>query len=73
MKKNVKSGIALIKKSNDLIEARYKFDVWETRFFLTVLSKIHKDDEEFETYRIYYKEIIKTFGLKATRDRKSVV
>ena len=66
MKKNVKSGIALIKKSNDLIEARYKFDVWETRFFLTVLSKIHKDDEEFETYRIYYKEIIRTFGLKAT-------
>ena len=66
MKKKIKSGIALIKKSNDLIEARYKFDVWETRFFLTVLSKIHKDDEEFETYRVYYKDIIKTFGLKAT-------
>ena len=49
-----------------MIEARYKFDVWETRFFLTVLSKIHKDDEEFETYRVYYKDIIKTFGLKAT-------
>ncbi len=65
-KKNIKSSIALIKKSNDLIEARYKFDVWETRFFLTVLSKIHKDDDEFETYRVHYKEIIKTFGLKAT-------
>ena len=66
MKKNIKSGIALIKKSNDLIEARYKFDVWETRFFLTVLSRIHRDDEEFETYRIYYKDIIKTFRLKPT-------
>lgn len=66
MKKTTKTGIALIKKSNDLIEARYKFDIWETRFFLSVLSKIHKDDDEFETYRISYKEIIKTFELKPT-------
>ncbi len=65
-KKTNKSEIALIKKSNDLIEARYKFDIWETRFFLSVLSKIHKDDDEFETYRIHYKDIIKTFGLKPT-------
>jgi plasmid replication initiation protein len=65
-KKTTKTGIALIKKSNDLIEARYKFDIWETRFFLSVLSKIHKDDDEFETYRIHYKDIIKTFGLKPT-------
>lgn len=64
--KSTKTGIALIKKSNDLIEARYKFDIWETRFFLSVLSKIHKDDDEFETYRIHYKDIIKTFGLKPT-------
>ena len=28
----------IIKKSNQLIEARYKFDVWESRMFLTVLS-----------------------------------
>jgi plasmid replication initiation protein len=65
-KKTNRSEIALIKKSNDLIEARYKFDIWETRFFLSVLSKIHKDDDEFETYRIHYKDIIKTFGLKPT-------
>ena len=58
--------MSLIKKSNELIEARYKFDVWETRFFHTVLSKIHRDDEDFETYRIFYKDIIKVFGLKAT-------
>jgi Initiator Replication protein len=66
MKNNKHTGIALIKKSNDLIEAQYKFDIWETRFFLSVLGKIHKDDSEFETYRIYYKDIINTFGLKPT-------
>lgn len=58
-------GIALIKKSNQLIEARYKFDVWEMRFFLTVLSSIRKDDTEFEVYRIWYKDVIELFGLKS--------
>ena len=40
-------GIVVIKKSNQLIEARYKFDVWETRIFLSVLSNIKRDDEDF--------------------------
>jgi plasmid replication initiation protein len=58
-------GITLIKKSNELIEARYKFDVWETRIFLSVLSYIRREDEDFKTYRIWYKDVIKTFGLKS--------
>ncbi len=56
-------GITLIKKSNQLIEARYKFDVWETRVFLSVLSNIRREDEDFKTYRIWYRDVIKTFGL----------
>ncbi len=67
-KRNVKNrGIALIKKSNQLIEARYKFDVWETRFFLALLAKIHRDDENFIPYRIWYKDLINTFGLKSNQ------
>lgn len=66
MKKETrKKSITLIKKSNDLIEARYMFDIWETRFFLSVLSQIHRDDTEFKVYRIRYKDVIKTFGLKS--------
>ncbi len=41
------------------------FDIWETRFFLSVLSLIHKNDEDFQEYRIQYKELIKNFGLKS--------
>lgn len=63
--KESKKGITLIKKANDLIEARYMFDIWETRFFLSVLSKIHRDDSDFKVYRIKYKDVIKTFGLKS--------
>jgi plasmid replication initiation protein len=65
LKDSKKKSITLIKKSNDLIEARYMFDIWETRFFLSVLSQIHRDDTEFKVYRIKYKDVIKTFDLKS--------
>lgn len=63
--KNKKNkGITLIRKSNDLIEARYKFDVWETRFFLSVLAQIRREDNDFSVYRVWYKDIVKMFNLK---------
>jgi plasmid replication initiation protein len=58
-------GIVLIKKSNNLIESRYKFDIWETRVFLSVLAQIRRSDDDFQVYRIWYKDVIKTFGLKS--------
>lgn len=63
-KKNDKA-IVLIKKSNNLVESRYKFDIWETRFFLSILAQIRKDETDLRTYRIWYKDIIKTFGLNS--------
>ncbi len=63
--KKAKKGIVLIKKANNLVESRYKFDIWETRFFLSVLSQIRRDDTEFQVYRIWYKDVIKTFALKS--------
>jgi plasmid replication initiation protein len=66
MKKSIKKqkrDISLIRKSNDFIESRYKFDIWEMRFFLSVLSKIERDDQNFEIYRVKYRDIIKDFGL----------
>jgi plasmid replication initiation protein len=65
LKEVKKNQIKLIKKSNDLIEARYMFDIWETRFFLSILSQIHKDDKDLHIYRVRFKDVIKTFGLKS--------
>lgn len=65
-------NIALIKKANNLIEARYKFGIWEMRFFLYLLSKINKYDEELKEYRIWYKDIVKTFGLKSKETHKFI-
>ncbi|MBL7815069.1 MAG: replication initiation protein [Saprospiraceae bacterium] len=60
-KKN--KGIKLIKKSNDLIEARYRFDIWETRVFTSILSEIEQSDEDFRVYRVYLRDIIKEFSI----------
>lgn len=56
-------GIKLIKKSNDLIEARYRFDIWETRVFTSILSEIEQHDEDFRVYRVYLRDIIKEFNI----------
>lgn len=64
-KETKQNSVTLIKKSNEFIESHYMFDIWETRFFLSVLSLIHKTDVDFQTYRIQYKDLIKTFGLKS--------
>lgn len=67
-KKN--TGIRLVKKANKLVESRYKFDIWETRIFLSVLAQIKRNDEDFRVYRIWYKDLIKSFGLKSAQSYK---
>lgn len=64
-KRKKNNRIVLIKKANDLIESRYKFDIWETRIFLSVLAQIRREDQEFHSYRIRYRDVIKQFGLKS--------
>jgi Initiator Replication protein len=56
-----RKSVSIIKKSNELIEARYKFDIWETRVFLSVLAQIQRTDEDFQEYKIIYKSIIRHF------------
>ncbi|MCF8245025.1 MAG: replication initiation protein [Saprospiraceae bacterium] len=60
-------GIVVIKKANQLIESRYRFDIWETRFFLSILSQIRRDDNDFQVYRVWYKDVIRAFSLKSNQ------
>ncbi len=59
--------IKLVVKSNELVEARYMFDVWETRFFLTLIASITKDDADDKVYRIWFKDIKTNFQLKSNQ------
>ncbi|WP_305952735.1 replication initiation protein [Emticicia oligotrophica] len=56
--------VKLIRKSNDLVEGRYRFDIWEMRVFTKMLMMIHKDDADFKEYRIYLKDLVKEFDIK---------
>jgi plasmid replication initiation protein len=60
-------GISLIKKSNDLIESRYNFTIWEMRIFLMLIAQIRREDDDFRVYRISYREVAKVFKLNAKR------
>ncbi len=66
-KRRKTGGIVVIKKANQLIESRYRFDIWETRFFLSILSQIKRDDDDFQVYRVWYRDVIKAFNLKSNQ------
>jgi plasmid replication initiation protein/NACalpha-BTF3-like transcription factor len=60
---NRNNNVKLIRKANDLVEARYKFNIWEMRIFTKMLTMIRRDDEDFKEYRIYIKDMIQEFDL----------
>ncbi|MFT4030786.1 MAG: replication initiation protein [Siphonobacter sp.] len=63
-KKKKNNTVILIRKSNALVEAHYKFTIWETRVFAKMVSMIDWNDKDFKEYKIFFREIIKDFGLR---------
>lgn len=63
-----KEIVKFVRKSNDLVEARYKFDIWESRIFTKMLTMIHRSDEDFKDYKIYLKDIVQDFDLEKNKE-----
>ncbi|MCU0469369.1 MAG: replication initiation protein [Arcicella sp.] len=59
----VDSDIKLIRKANEFVEARYKFDIWETRVFAYMLTLIKPNDIDFTGYKINVGDIVREFSL----------
>lgn len=55
--------VRIIRKSNKLVEARYKLDIWETRIFTKMLMMINKGDDDFKKYKIYLRDLVEDFDL----------
>ena len=53
-----------VRKSNRLIEARYRLTLGEQRLILHLCSLIHSSDEDFKSYDIRVKDFAKMFGLE---------
>ena len=48
----------LIIQHNDLVNAKYKLTLMEQKFILEIMSSVHRDDNDFETYRLSAKELL---------------
>lgn len=53
----------VVKKSNELIEARYKLTIGEQRLILLLATQIRKDDEDFKDYEIRVDDFARMFDL----------
>jgi len=58
----------IIAKGNDLIEARFKFTLWETRVFTRMVSLITRKDTEFKIKRLYIKDLMNFYGSSSKED-----
>lgn len=54
---------ALVTKSNNLVEARYHFSIWETRVFTKLVSLIQPGDADFKKYKLQIKDLVSFFGV----------
>lgn len=54
----------IIRKSNELITARYKLNLAEQRLVLLLASEITPDDEDFKSYEIRIADFAKMFDLE---------
>ena len=68
IKKRNDTSVMLVRKANELVEARYKFDIWETRVFAKMLTMIKPDDKDFQLYHIHVGDLLKDFNLKDAGD-----
>lgn len=57
----------IIKKSNELIEARYRLSIAEQRLILLLASQIRKDDKDFNSYEIRVSDFAEMFELKTEK------
>ena len=62
------SQIKIIRKANELVEAHYRFDIWEMRVFAKMLMSIKNSDKDLHKYHIHINEIIKDFNLSDAGD-----
>lgn len=57
----------VIRKSNDLIEARYRLSIAEQRLVLLLAAEIEQEDSDFKDYELKVNEFTKMFGLESDK------
>ncbi len=64
----MRKEVQIIRKSNELVEARYRLTVNEQRLVYTLLALIKPDDEDFQDYIIKIDDLAKMFDLEKSNN-----
>jgi plasmid replication initiation protein len=54
--------------SNDLIEAKYDYSLWEKRVFVYMISTLKRDETGFKPVKIYIRDLMRFFGTHSNND-----
>jgi plasmid replication initiation protein len=54
--------------SNDLIEAKYNYSLWEKRVFVYMISTMKRNDTSFKPVRIYIRDLMRFFETHSNND-----
>ena len=59
-----KDGSVVVRKHNELIEAKYKLSLNEQRLILNLITILSPDDDDFMDYTIQASDIALMFGIE---------
>ncbi len=65
--KQNRGDLVIIRKTNDLIEARYKMSMWEVRVWDKFLSLMRHEKEIGDEYKVEINEIIRNYQLEGDK------
>jgi plasmid replication initiation protein len=58
--------------SNDLIEAKYNYSLWEKRVFVYMISTMKRDDTGFKPVRIVIRDLMRFFNTNSNNDYSAI-
>lgn len=67
-----KDDKTLVVSSNNLVEAKYNFTLWQKRIFVYMVSQINIFDQDFRLEKFYIKDLMKFFGVKSKEDYATI-
>ena len=65
--KSENRDLVIVRKTNDLIEARYKMTMWEVRVWDKFLSLLRHEREVKDEYKVFINEIIRNYHLEGDK------
>jgi len=71
-KKSLQEQNKLIAQGNKLVEGKYNYSLWELRLFIEMVQRIDRDDTDFKSIKLYFKDLTNEYGKKSNDDYRLI-